>query len=189
MVLAFLSFYGLSLQAQKYHDGNLVLETGDTLIGLVGNGPNETFVFKKDRKTKPIYKKEHEVTGYQFDDDIYRKFYVEVLMGNFPEHRVVYLKALVEGPVTLYEYKGKGLLFGEHTNHFLHHVESEVPFRVPDGSRYFRAEMKNYFRDCEPIAEKIKSKEYGYDDMIEIVVKFNIWYEANASENAEETVN
>lgn len=189
LVFVTLTVWGLSLHAQRYYDGNLVLETGDTLTGLVGFGPNETFVFREDMKTKAKYKKEFEVTGYQFDDDIYRKFYVEVQMGNFPEHRVVFLKAMVEGPVTLYEYHGKGLLFGEHTNHFLHHIDSEVPFRVPEGKRYFKAEMKNYFRDCEEVAEKIKSKEYGYDDLVEIVVKFNLWYEKEVAKDSEETVN
>ncbi len=180
LVLTLLTFYGLTPHAQQYFEGNLVLEGGDTLNGLVGFGPEGTFVFQKDKKTKPVYKKESEVSGYQIGYDIYRKFYVEVLMGNFPEHRIVFLEAIVEGPVTLYEYKGKGLLFGEHTNHFLHHAEIEIPFRVPKRSGYFRAELKNYFKDCELIAGKIKSKEYGYDDLIDIVVKFNIWYEENS---------
>lgn len=191
IILVFLTLvlWGTSMFSQRYYEGNLVLETGDTLTGFVGHGPNETFVFRKDMKTKPSYKKEFEVIGYQFNDDIYRKFRVEVLMGNFPEHRIVFLKAMVEGPVTLYSYTGTGLLGGEHTNHFLHHIDAEAPFRVPDGKRYFKQEMKNYFRDCEEVADKIKSKEYGYDNLIEMVVKFNLWYESAPVDEPEETVN
>ena len=175
-------WFGSMVHGQKYFDGNLVLETGDTLVGLVGNGPNETFAFRKDMKTKPIYRKLEEVVGYQFDDEVYRKYFVEVQMGNFPEHRVVFLKVMVEGIITLYEYNGKGLLRGDFTNHFLHHPGQDVPFRVPTNKRYFKQELKNYFRDNEEIAEKIKSKEYGYDQLVEIVVKFNQWYETTMVE-------
>ena len=34
----------------------------------------------------------------------------------------------------------------------------------------------NYFCDNVEIVEKIKLKEYGYENFEEIVVKFNEWY-------------
>lgn len=179
----------ISLWSQKYTEGNLVLIGGDTLNGYVAFGPNGTFAHRPDFKTSATYKKGEEVVGYEMDGFIHRKFRVEVQMGNFPEHRVVYLKTLVEGPVTLYSYEGSGLLGGSFTNHFLHHNEAASPFRVPTNPWYFKAELRHYFGDCESISNKIKDKSLVYDDLIPIVVQFNNWFETQSEENQESSPN
>lgn len=188
MLLVFL-LAGLSIWSQKYTQGNLVLESGDTLSGYVAFGPNGTFAFRPDFKSSATYKDGNEVLGYEMDGFAHRKFRVEVQMGNFPEHRVVYLKTLVEGPVTLYSYNGSGMLGGDFTNHFLHHADSETPFRVPTNPRYFKAELRHYFADCESIAKQIKDKSLGYDQLIPIVVQFNQWFGNQEEESNESSLN
>ena len=41
----------------------------------------------------------------------------------------------------------------------------------------FYLKTASYFSDFEDLGEKIFNKEYSYDDLIEIVLKYNYWYD------------
>lgn len=169
-----------STVAQNYQAGYLLTLEGDTIQGMVAEAANGNFAFKEDRNSSRRFYHEDELFGFNVGESGYEKHVVEVLMGNFPEKRKVFLKLLVNGPLKLMEYEGEGLLFGNvYKNHFLYHPESEVPWRIPAKEKQFKSQMSRYFSDVPDLAARIKSKELGYDNLEEIVQIYNAWSLAN----------
>lgn len=166
----------LSLSGQNYQPGFLVTLEGDTVRGLVAPGASGNYAFKEDRNSSRRFYHEDELSAIDMGEGTFEKHLVEVVMGKFPEKRVVFLQVVVDGPLRLLEYQGEGLLFGNpYTNHFLYHDESEHPWRVPTGERMFRTQMSRYCADATELASSIKSGELGYDNLPEIVRNYNGW--------------
>lgn len=179
-----------SAHAQIFKPGNLVTHEGDTLRGLVAAQTDNTFVYKPDKKgSRSIYHVK-DLAGYQLDQDVYQQHNVEVLRGNFPERVKAYLKVVTDGPLMLLEYTGPSIYGGEHVNYYLYNG-SDAPYRVNQNKGNFRSTMKLYFRESADLAQKIKSKEYGYDNLEQIVAEYNAWFierEKNSPSEPEEEI-
>lgn len=167
---------GTLTQAQIFKPGTLITTEGDTVTGLVAPGGGNTMVYKPDKKGKRDIFKLSELSGYKIDTAEYQLHVVEVIRGNFPEKTKAFLKVVIRGPVTLLEYRGDGIFGKEHVNYYLHHGE-EVPYRVNRNGGNFKTTMKIYFRDYEELAQRIRKKELGYENLVEIVNIFNDWYQ------------
>jgi hypothetical protein len=164
-----------SAHAQIFKSGALVTHDGDTLRGLVAAQSDNTFVYKPDKKgDRSIYHVD-DLAGYQLDDDVFQQHSVEVLRGNFPERVTAYLRVVEDGPLMLLEYTGPSIYGGSHVNYYFYNG-SDKPYRINQNPRNFRSTMKLYFRENEELAQKIKSKEYGYDNLKQIAKEYNEWF-------------
>lgn len=164
------------LPAQQFVPGDLITLDGDTMSGLVAKATGGNYAYKANTHAEKNYFKEEALSGYSMGNERYERHLVDVLMGRFPERRNVFCKVLVYGPVKLLEYTGGGIVGGgTFTNHFLEHVDAEMPFRVPPGDKAFRSQMSMYFEECEELAAKIKSRELGYDQLSDLVLEYNNW--------------
>lgn len=164
-----------SAQAQVFKKGSLITHEGDTLSGLVAAQSDNTFVYKPNKKgSRSIYHVK-DLAGYQLEDDVFQQHNVEVLRGNFPERVKAYLRVVEDGSLMLLEYTGPSIYGGEHVNYYLYNG-SDAPYRVNQNKSNFRSTMKLYFREVGDLAQKIKSKEYGYDNLEEIVREYNAWF-------------
>lgn len=184
LLLILLFFSPAIAQAQSFVPGELVTLEGDTMVGLVARATGGNFAYKANKKGERNFFKEKDLGGYVMDNYRYERHLVDVLMGRFPERRDVFCKVVVEGPVRLLEYSGKGMLGGTYTNLFLAHSDAEMPYRVSQNPRGFKSQMAMYFAEHEELATQIKKKELTYDDIVGIVVQYNAW----AIETAEKEV-
>lgn len=173
--MALLLLFAVSSQAQSFKEGMIVTIEGDTMVGLVAPNNETTFSFKKDRKAVQEIIPAKDVLAFSFDNEEYQKHTVEVLRGNFPEKIEDFLLVKVTGPVKLLEYKGKGIFGSEHVNYYLQN-NTETPYRVNQDKNNFKKTMSWYFAENEELAAKIKQKELGYNDLMEIVNTFNGWF-------------
>ena len=164
-----------ALNAQMFKPGKLITTDGDTLSGLVAVQGKSTFAFKKDKKGERNLFDLKELASYEVNGEAYVKHVVEVLRGNFPEKTKAYLRVVVTGPISLLEYRGPGIFGKEHVNFYLHHGD-HVPMRVNESKGNFKTTMRHYFSDYAELSEKIRTKELGFDNLIEIVVRYNTWY-------------
>ena len=187
LLLPLLFSLPMFLQAQTFAPGELVTLEGDTMSGLIAKASGGNWAYKANGKAGRNYFKEEDLGGYVLDGDRYERHIVDVLMGRFPERRNVFCKVMVEGTVRLLEYSGKGMLGGTHGNMFLHHADAEMPYRISDNPRLFKTEMAIYFAEHEELAAQIKKKELTYENIVGIVVMYNMWAEEKAlQELAEE---
>jgi hypothetical protein len=184
LLIAFVGLFLLPCSAQMFESGMLVTREGDSLLGYVARATETTFAYKKDKNAAQTFYKDKEVAAYAVNNEVFEQHVVEALRNDFPEVLEVFLLVVVDGPVRLLEYKGTGLFGNEHVNYYLQQEGQEVPYRVNSSKGYFKTTMKYYFADCPELVDRIKSKELGYDNLIEIVNTYNAWYIVKAAENA-----
>lgn len=91
------------------------------------------------------------------------------------------MKGIIDGPVSLLSFPNPVILnnpnqfsplqndpdFYLRKNNIIDHVDREK----------FYLKTASYFSDFEDLGKKILNKEYNYDDLIEIVLKYNYWYD------------
>jgi hypothetical protein len=167
---------GMNLQAQVFLPGKLYTTDGDTLVGLVAESGGITWSFKESKNAAEHIYTRRQILGFERRDERYEEHQVEVLRGKFPERVKDFLLVVEEGQVRLLRYDGKGILGGEHTCYFLHEKEMAVPLRVNVDPSNFKVQMRQYFGDYPELADRIKSKELGYENIQEIVQSYNTWY-------------
>lgn len=177
---AALFFLGLLLltiapaKAQMFQEGMIITREGDSLIGLVAHHNETTMAYKPEKSAAQKLYPLKEVVGYTIADQAYEQHVVEVLRGNFPERVEAYLKVVVDGPLRLLELNSKGLFGSEHENYYLI-AGDEIPIRVNKSEGNFKATMRHYFAEHEELSTKIRKKELGYTDLVEIVNTYNAW--------------
>ena len=167
---------GLDLQAQVFLPGKLMTSEGDTLVGFVAEQGGITWSFKESKNGVVRIFTRRQVVGFQRKDERYEEHTVEVLRGKFPERVKDFLLVVEEGQVRLLRYDGVGIFGSDHTCYFLHEKDMASPLRINVDPANFRVQMRQYFGDYAELAEKIKSKELGYEKIQEIVQLYNSWY-------------
>jgi hypothetical protein len=167
---------GLDLQAQVFLPGKLITSDGDTLVGLVAEQGGITWSYKESKNAAVHIYTRRQIVGFQRKDEVYEEHVIEVLRGKFPERVKDFVLVVEEGQVRLLRYDGVGIFGSDHTCYFLHEKEMASPLRVNVDAANFRVQMRQYFGDYAELAEKIKSKELGYDKIQEIVQIYNAWY-------------
>jgi hypothetical protein len=167
---------GLDLQAQVFLPGKLMTSEGDTLVGFVAEQGGITWSFKETKNGVVRIFTRRQVVGFQRKDERYEEHTVEVLRGKFPERVKDFLLVVEEGQVRLLRYDGVGIFGSDHTCYFLHEKDMASPLRINVDPANFRVQMRQYFGDYAELAEKIKSKELGYEKIQEIVQLYNSWY-------------
>lgn len=178
LLLMLMLLFAVGTQAQVFKEGVIVTKEGDTLTGLVANNDEKTMTFKEDKHGTSRIIAKKEISAFRTDTTTYVKHTIEVLRGNFPEKVEDFLLVVIDGPVQLLEYKGKSLFGSEHMNYYLL-TAGQVPYRVNTDEGNFRKTMKWYFEEYAELAQRIKNKELGYDNLHEIVNTFNTWFIEN----------
>ena len=182
LFLVFCSFC-LSLQAQVFLPGKLMTTDGDTLVGFVAEQGGITWSFKESKNGAVRIFSRRQVVGFERKDERYEEHEVEVLRGKFPERVTDFLLVVEEGQVRLLRYDGNDLFGKPHTTYFLHEQDMAVPLRVNVDPGNFKVQMRQYFGDYAALAQRIKSKELGYDKVQEIVQTYNAWYKDQPHDN------
>jgi hypothetical protein len=161
--------------AQIFKQGRLITSEGDTLDGLVAVQSDNTFAYRPSKKGPRSLYHIRDLAGYQIGGDDFEQYEVEVLRRNFPEKVRSYLRVVKDGPLRLLEYRGEGIYGKEHVNYYLHNGY-DTPYRVNRNPGNFRSTMKRYFSEYPELVAKIRQKEYGYDNLEDIVAEYNAWY-------------
>jgi hypothetical protein len=171
---------GVGLQAQVFLPGKLYTTDGDTLVGLVAESGGITWSFKESKNAAEHIYTRRQILGFERRDERYEEHEIEVLRGKFPERVKDFLLVVEDaegtGQVRLLRYDGKGIFGSDHTCYYLHEKGMAIPLRVNVDPGNFKTQMRQYFGDHPELAERIKSKELGYDNIQEIVIIYNAWY-------------
>lgn len=168
----------MGIEAQVFLPGKLMTSDGDTLVGFVAEQGGITWSFKESKNGVVSIFTRRQVVGFERKDEKYEEHEVEVLRGKFPERVTDFLLVVEEGQVRLLRYDGNDLFGKPHTCYFLHEKDMATPLRVNVDPGNFRVQMRQYFGDYAELAQRIKSKELGYEKVQEIVQTYNTWYKS-----------
>ncbi len=96
--------------------------------------------------------------------------------GFISDEDSVFLKTIVEGPLSLYEYQtssgSKDFGYIVNTSYCLQ-WKTEKPYGVPNAAKKFREAMIWYLSACPELTKKIESEQYTKSDMEVIVNEYN----------------
>ncbi|HEX9503764.1 MAG TPA: hypothetical protein VF974_05610 [Patescibacteria group bacterium] len=183
--------------AEKYGYGKLVFIDGTSRIGLVETSFGNDFVrFKssEDSETEKIASEKIKTIAYLKDDKKTTEVeydYIKVYLG-WGQKRIsdyAWYEVVERGIVTLYIRKTtmRGSIYNTTTAGFLDYFvirEGEPAAKMianisgANNNQTFRAKAPLYFSDYPELAEKIKSKEYKWKDLIPVVREYNKWAES-----------
>jgi len=184
--------------AEKYGYGKLDFTDGTSRLGLVETTLNNDFVrFKSSESAEPekiasekikavtYLKEDKKTTQVEYD-------YIKVYLG-WGQKRISdygWYQVVERGIATLFV-KGttmRGSIYGTGTAGFLDYFvirDGEPAAKMianvsgANNNQTFRAKAPLYFSDYPELAEKIKSKEYTWKDLIPVIKEYNKWAETN----------
>jgi len=197
-VLFLLVFSIVANAAEKYGYGKLTFTDGTSRVGLVETALDNDYVrFKSAEGAEPEKIPSEKLKGiaYLKDDKktpLVEYDYIKVYLG-WGQKRIsdyAWFQVVERGIATLYVRSTtmRGSIYNTTTAGFLDY------FVIRDGepaakmianvssfnnNQTFRAKAPLYFSDYPELAEKIKSKEYTWKDLIPVVREYNKWAEAN----------
>jgi len=199
-LLTFLSLLAFSLvaNATKYAYAKLLLTNGTSRIGLVETSLDNDYVRFKPAdgaepekiaaegiKTVAYLKEDQQTTVVEYDR-------IKVYLG-WGQKRIsdyAWFEVVERGIATLYV-RGttmRGSIYGTGTAGFLDYFvmrDGEPAAKMianvsgANNNQTFRAKAPLYFADYPELAEKIKSKEYTWKDLVPAVKEYNMWAAAN----------
>ncbi len=181
----FLAVLVLFLTGSSFAQGEmptLIFKNGDTLHGI-------SYAFK-GKKIKFRKNKESEFIKYDLDDvskvklvSKYGGIAVFVRLPIMGKRQKQTMQLTVEGPVSLYEMVGSVSTDGSYiTSYYVKRSDEEaVAFMGSTNPLItgFRKRAIKYFKDCEPLVEKLKKKEFMLRNMKEITY----YYSENCAKN------
>jgi len=194
----FLFAFSIVATAEKYGYGKLVFTDGTSRIGLVETTLGNDFVrFKSSEGSEPekIASEKLKAIAYLKDDKKTTEVeygYIKVYLG-WGQKRISnygWYQVVEKGIVTLYVRNTtmRGSIYNTTTAGFLDYFvirEGEPAAKMianissMNNNQTFRAKAPLYFSDYPELAEKIKSKEYTWKDLIPVVREYNKWAESN----------
>lgn len=175
----FLMFSSLKTLAQ-YNQGKLTLNDGKELNGLlkITKGDDIKYKENEDSKVKEYDKKEVSKFEFNLNGEVHKYIYAKTIYADEKESKYFkLLQVLVDGKVSLYLYYSdtyNGIIV---TSYYVKR-ESE-PFPLFYQSYSFFHEQKfipfacEYFKDCEALVQKIKTKELKHTEFKEVVLYYN----------------
>lgn len=184
--------------SEKYGYGKLVFVDGTSRIGLVETALSNDFVrFKSSENAEPekIASEKIKAVSYLKDDKkttVVEYDYIKVYLG-WGQKRISdygWYQVVERGIVTLFVRSTtmRGSIYNTTTAGFLDYFvirEGEPAAKMianvsgANNNQTFRAKAPLYFSDYPELAEKIKSKEYTWKDLIPVVREYNKWAESN----------
>ena len=184
--------------AEKYGYGKLVLIDGTSRIGLVETKLGNDFVlFKSSEDSAPekIASEKIKAVAYLKDDKKTTEVeydYIKVYLG-WGQKRISdygWYQVVERGIATLFVRSTtmRGSIYNNTTAGFLDYFvirEGEPAAKMianvsgANNNQTFRAKAPLYFSDYPELAEKIKSKEYTWKDLIPVVREYNKWAASN----------
>ena len=199
-LLTFLSLLAFTLvaNATKYAYAKVVLTDGTSRIGLVETSLDNDYVRFKSAdgaepekiaadgiKTVAYLKEDQQTTVVEYDR-------IKVYLG-WGQKRIsdyAWFEVVERGIATLYV-RGttmRGSIYGTGTAGFLDYFimrDGEPAAKMianvsgANNNQTFRAKAPLYFADYPELAEKIKSKEYTWKNLVPVVKEYNTWAGAN----------
>lgn len=193
----FLFTFSIIANAAKYGYGKLVFTDGTSRIGLVETALDNNFVrFKSSEGSEPekIASEKIKTVAYLKDDKTTTQVeydYIKVYLG-WGQKRISdygWFQVVERGIATLYVRSTtmRGSIYNTTTAGFLDYFvirDGEPAAKVIanvssfNNNQTFRAKAPLYFSDYPELAEKIKSKEYTWKDLIPVVREYNKWAES-----------
>jgi hypothetical protein len=196
-LLSFLFLFALSIVARaadKYGYGKLVFTDGKSRVGLLETNFGDDFVrFKSSDNSEPekiAAEKIRTVTFLKNDKKTPNVEYdrIKVYLG-WGQKRIRdygWFQVVERGIATLYVKSTtmRGSIYGPGTAGFQDYFiirDGEPAAKMianisgANNNQTFRAKAPLYFSDYPELAEKIKSKEYTWKDLIPAVKEYNKW--------------
>lgn len=185
--------------AEKYDDGKIVLTDGSSRVGLVETSMGLDFVHFKSSKNAEAEQiaSEKIKTIIYFEDDKktteveYDR--IKVYLG-WKQERISdfgWLQVVERGIATLYvrgtEMQGSVYNANSKANFLDYFIirEGEPAAKMianvagANNNQTYRAKAPLYFADYPALAEKIKTKEYTWKDLLTSVKEYNTWAASN----------
>lgn len=196
--LLLLAFSIIANASEKYGYGKLVFVDGTSRIGLVETKLDNDFVrFKSSEDAEPekIASEKIRAVAYLKDDKkttAVEYDYIKVYLG-WGQKRISdygWYQVVERGIATLFVRSTtmRGSIYNNTTAGFLDYFiirDGEPAAKMianvagANNNQTFRAKAPLYFADYPELAEKIRSKEYTWKDLIPVVKEYNKWAEAN----------
>ncbi len=194
----FLLAFSIVANATKYGYGKLAFTDGTSRIGLVETSLDNDFVrFKSFENSEPekIASEKIKTVAYLKDDKTTTQVeydYIKVYLG-WGQRRISdygWFQVVERGIATLYARSTtmRGSIYNTTTAGFLDYFvmrDGEPAAKMIanvssfNNNQTFRAKAPLYFSDYPELAEKIKSKEYTWKDLIPVVREYNKWAAPN----------
>lgn len=165
------------LPAQQFVPGQVLLTNGDTLDGLIGF-TRGVMVFKETSKSPIETVKKDEIASYKLGKQSMRRIRVLIKLNNFPEYKEGLAEVLVDGPVALYRFTSEDIYGNIYDTYHLCYDEGN-PWMVPEKPQKFRKQVSDYFESYDDLAARIDKRELTIEDLPQIVMEFNEWYEGS----------
>ncbi len=178
IILILLTLIFSDIQAQfnskSYLKGYIVTLSEDTIQSIIEQKPVYTgsIKYKLQENGKAIKIKLRKVRYLKIGNTLYH--------GVVFRKQYYLMKEVINGPVSLLflpnptvpNYPNQSTPLQNELDFYLrkHDIVDHV-----DKEKFY-LKTASYFSDFEQLEEKIGNKEYTYDDLIEIVLKYNYWY-------------
>ena len=178
IILILLTLIFSDIQAQfnpkSYLKGYIVTLSEDTIQSIIEQKPVYTgsIKYKLQENDKAIKIKLRKVKYLKIGNTLYH--------GVGIRKQYYLMKEVINGPVsllslpipTLSNYPNQSIPLQNELDFYLkkHDMVDHV-----DKEKFF-LKTASYFSDFDQLGEKILNKDYTYDDLIEIVIKYNYWY-------------
>lgn len=167
----------INAQSFKYLKGYVVTETNDTIhckildVGLV---ESHTKVKMRTMDGEKIKLKKRDIKSYATRGKTYVK--KKVVESGFINN-IEYMELLEKGSINLYTYRrqqeGKPPQIDYYEFSQSYFLEKEGKFERVKGL-FFRAIVAEYISDNPELLQKVSDKELKFDDLQDIIAKYNI---------------
>ncbi|PIB39332.1 hypothetical protein [Maribacter sp. 4G9] len=157
---------------ENYRPGYVIIKAGDTLYGKISDrrtgpfgGIHDKIKFRGKGRKKRF--PPNKILSYRKGDSVYRSFLLD--------GKATFLRVVSEGPVSLYKYElqeqGEEMVLDIA---YLKRERNQELVRADQGIFGLkRQRLMQFFQDCPPLVEKIRSKEFKYP--YQLVDYYNEW--------------
>jgi len=185
LALSFI-FFGVA-NAEQYVEAKIIFRNDSVLTGLAtfpNDPPDAPIFYKEDKKAKSrkiVYTDVKTIIYYVAPASTveYDVVWTDIGRGR-DHHQEKYLRAVLRGPVTLYQYIGmNGPNKYDQDTYFLCLRPGEQTVTLIAGSfkklkkELFRQAVSEYFKDDAELVAKAISGQYKWSDMQQIVDEYN----------------
>jgi hypothetical protein len=180
------AFCSVHAQAEGWSSGYIVPLEGDTLFGFIKD-------FKEDRLGRTIYFSTNpEESQERFQAIALKGFGANGLVyetGNV-EGRANFLKIEERGDIMLYSFsfrEKKGSKYETVVQRYVRLTGSSSFALI--SKKNFKTELPIHIQDHPDLADRVRNREYSYDQLAEIIADYNEWANAGKPRKSWERVN
>lgn len=174
----------------EFHPGTIVNKNGRSRKGFIEASLGEVVRFKPWMEAEEETISPQNIKSIQIRTDsgrvIREYYYIQVsASGKKATTHATWLRLLEKGTVSLYVQEtvshrnGTDMFQSEDFYCIREGQDSAKPVASYDSNHTFKAKAPLYFADCPQLVERIKSKQYSWQNIQEVVQFYNLWLANN----------